>query len=109
MKIAEFTDEEFFTEMLLLKQDEGGVWIAQGDLERLIKMARIGASVMPRPIEEADNDYRQDYALFDETEGGWCAGSWDDDENGWFTASGQINPAHFIPLSALPKPAEVTT
>lgn len=88
--------------MMQTLPSEGGM-----SVEQFIELCRgylAYLDMVPRPIEEAKTDWRLTYAMFDKTEGGWTSGSWDDDENGWFTPFGQISPTHFIPLSALPTP-----
>lgn len=71
----------------------------------LIKMARIGASVMPRPLEEAavnEHILRFRNGVFQGCD--YWYDLWKQNYQQW-----PDPPTHFIPLSALPKPAEVTT
>lgn len=75
------------------------------DSDRLIALARIGASVMPRPIEEAPEDGTKILLMgngpgFWATEGAWVghASEWRDATSFTFKL---VEPHSWLPLSAL--------
>lgn len=101
------SDSEFINFIDGLEKPSG---ISLEDWLRLIRIARIGAAVQPRPISEAPKD---DLILAFSALGG---GQWDvlfldpteTSDYPWKTRDGQEGyhkdlPTHFIPLSALPQ------
>lgn len=106
------TDEEFFTEIAKLPIDAGGYWIEMSGLDRLIALARIGAAVKPRPIEEAQGgdalvwggDWQHaHYEKFAEPPF-WNMDYFDFAPADTKRKNLEVKPTHFIPLSALPPP-----
>lgn len=94
------TDEEFVEGMSNIHSDAS--W------KRLIALARIGAAVKPRPIEEAPN--RQWVDAWCLKAGQYINGLFDPFDARWVLRDGSSlvenfgEPTHFIPLSALPTP-----
>ena len=116
------SDDEFLNELQIKvfeaqKVNRNGPitgWFAESiklsitDLDRLIALDRTGASVMPRPIEQAPRDGTKILLMgngpgFWATEGAWVghASEWRDATSFTFKL---VEPHSWLPLSALLKP-----
>ena len=116
------TDEKLM-EMAIKAFETYAIGLTKKEKDRLIALARIGASVMPRPIEEAPKDGTHILGFFDDDGitppttlhwfgpldlpglrgGGWYVSVQDTGSDRRYF------PKRFTSLSALPKPNEVTT
>ncbi len=102
--MTEMTNEQLLS-LADLMVEQGSVFETPGYFSRLVELARIGASVMPRPIEEAPKDGTKILLMgngpgFWATEGAWVghASEWRDATSFTFKL---VEPHSWLPLSAL--------
>jgi hypothetical protein len=73
------------------------------EFDHLLALARRGAAVQWRPIEEAPKDGKEVLSIFVDLVGPYYSlVSWSD-SYGWVGENGIVNPTHFMPLPPPPE------